>query len=226
MILAALPPSSLVSFFRSSTQCLSYAFDFCRQNRLHFYHCTESNDNIDPSALHALFCKITPAQYAGLDKRWEVVTRVAGITADIARHLSTTTSACSSMPTLKPNAPLQDVSHKFGLEELTIDVADDLKTIEVHMIALQGNRYVCGFGFESDDSHLLIGNESSLVEKIDVSSIEINSLGFIVDFLGVRSLRFGDSSWSFGDPESIRCWEGFNRRRGAERIRVARDVRE
>lgn len=79
--------------------------------------------------------------------------------------------------------------------------------------------------FCGGSTHFL-GHKTSFVSKVDVSTSRVDELGFIVDSLGVRSVRFGGSPWSSGDPKSVKCWEGFSRRRAAKTFRVVRDVSE
>lgn len=35
-----------------------------------------------------------------------------------------------------------------------------------------------------------------------------------MDALGIQTMKFGESRWSSGGPEDIRCWEGLSMRHG------------
>ncbi|OJJ45687.1 hypothetical protein ASPZODRAFT_509932 [Penicilliopsis zonata CBS 506.65] len=52
----------------------------------------------------------------------------------------------------------------------------------------------------------------------------LETIGLVVDSLGIRSLRFGDLPWSSGRPEDINCWEGFSQRQEDRRVRIVRDA--
>lgn len=220
MILEYLPPSSLVNFFHSNIQCLGYAPQFCHRKRLHFYGCVDTDGEVDSPAFHAFLCKITPPQLAGLDKRWDVVTRIR----DITGHIPNTPVRRLAAPTLDVGAPCQYVSHSFGFEELILDIPDDAKTIAVHMTTILGNHYVSGIEFETEEAQIVNG-KSTLLKRIKFPSTGIDLLRFVVDGLGVRSLKFGDSQWIIGSPESIQCWEGYSTRQAGRRLRIVRDVR-
>lgn len=212
MILKFLPPSSLARFFCSCEHALSYATEFFSQRTLHFYGCIDATSTVTyiRMLMLALNSEFSDAQFLGLDKKWELVSTVADL-------------ACVTLPAVNLKAQLSSIGYPFASQELIAEIPGDTKEIEAHMMILQGKRYICGIRFQIGDARTLIGNKSNISVKINVAHIQIARIGFIVDLLGIRSLRFGDSEWSSGHPGSIRCWEGFNKRREATKIRIVRD---
>jgi len=167
-----------------------------------------------------LYSRASQTHYVGLDKRWELVSTVT----HLARYLSTFQKKCETVPTFDMRAPLRPINHPFGLHEIIAEIPDDTTEIEVHSIVLHENLYVCGLGFSHGLARLFVGNQSKTVNKVGVSHTDFDVVGFIVDALGIRTLRFGDSPWFCGGPESLKCWEGITRRRGATKIRIVLDV--
>ena len=147
--------------------------------------------------------------------------------ADITKNIPKVSVRCLTAPTLDVRAPCRYVSHPFGFEELIIDIPDDARTIAVHMTVIHANNYVSFLEFlKSGDAHRDINRKSSTIVKIDFPPTAIHLLRFVVDGLGIRSLKFGNSPWIVESPESIQnCWEGFSMRRTVQRIRIVRDVR-
>lgn len=132
----------------------------------------------------ALSSEFTQAQFLGLDKRWELLAKVA----HLAKHGSRV-----AVPTLDAKVPLQSINNPFVLQELAIDVPDGIKEIEAYMLVLEGKHYVCGIGMRTGATHLFIGNKSSISAKFNVAHIRIDIIGSVVDTLGIRGLKFDDS---------------------------------
>ncbi|KAB8227934.1 uncharacterized protein BDW43DRAFT_323398 [Aspergillus alliaceus] len=220
IIFEHLSPSDLVRFFCTSKEALSYANLFCRTNPFHFYRCSANTAGIKEDKRILMIAFSVWARLCELDRRWEIVRRVAGI-AKLVPFLSDKSSALS---TFDPRAPLRAVNHQFGLCENLLDIPDHASTIEVCSIRLDGKCYVCGIGFVSRKSRLFFGNRTESLCQIDVSNTTIETIELAVDALGIRSIKFGISPWLFGDPAFNCCWGGISLRRNRTRIRIIRDA--
>lgn len=221
MVLSLLPPSSLISFFRLSEEALNYANIFFGRHPKQFYRCIDT-EGIGGNArilILALSSQFPHVPCPELDIRWEIVSRVTYVA-----HLVSKIPKDRITPTVDVKAPLRSINHPFGFREVLAELPADLEEIRIHGIELEGHYYVCGIELLSKTAHQLLGSDSKLVYSIGVSQIEIDIIGFVVDSLGVRSLKFGRSPWALGNPESIRCWEGFNERREDRKIRIIQDA--
>lgn len=140
-ILGMLPPSSLIPFFCSSKQALSYAKPFCRQHPLHFYHCMDFNDTIGdrwPTLMLALYSTFMPRRYSGLDRRWEVISTVTCR----AKYIAAVPGDCTTIPTVNPTSLFESVDHPFGFQEILAEVPSNLRIIEVYSVWLGTGCYV------------------------------------------------------------------------------------
>jgi hypothetical protein len=173
MILAPLPPSSLISFFRSSNAALDHASAFFRRNPKQFYRCidTKGLPGHGRNLILALSLKFPQLPCAELDMRWEIISKVT----DLAQHVSKIPEVCTA-PTANVEAPLQSVDHPFGYSELFTELPVDLETIKVHGIEFQGHHYICGIELLTKTTHQLLANDSKVVCLIDVSHIELDTI--------------------------------------------------
>lgn len=223
MIFEMLPPSSLIKFFCSSLGALEYSSEVC--NKLpQFHRCLDVGNcqrNKWPIMIQKTFSTFTPSKYASFDQRWEVVSNVSR-RAKVVNSLSADSLLA---PTVNPYDFFGWVNHSSGFQELLAHVPEALKTIGVYQVFIDGQSYVCGLELRTDTTHHLLGRNSALQHTMVVSQGEMGMIRFILDSLGVRSLRFANSSWSGGDPETLACWEGLSKRQlGTDTIRVIQDV--
>ena len=202
IVLEYLSPSDLVRFFRTSKEALSHANLFCRTNPFHFYRCSTNTTGTEEDKRILMIAFSTWDRLCELDRRWEIVQRIAGN----ARLIPLLDGKSLPVPTFDPRAPLQTVSHRFGLCQDFLDIPDHAEVIEVSSIGLKGKRYVCGIGFVSGDSRVFCGNRTEHISMVNVSSPTIDTIELAVDALGVRSIKYGNSPWLFGDPSLICCW--------------------
>lgn len=224
MILQTLPPSSVLSFFCSSKKALSLANTFCDKRQLHFCGLVGTMELVgtkDTTDYRQMLLSIPKSQDPELDQRWELLSKVT----QLATYVVKIDRKCLLGPTLDMKAPLKFVHHPFGFKNLVADISDDVKSIEVYMRALYENHYVCGIRLDASTTHpIIVGNESKVSYKVDVSQFRIDTIRFTVDSLGLRALQFGGSQWSPRDPAQIGCWEGFSRRRDTTKIQIVQDV--
>ncbi|KAE8420923.1 hypothetical protein BDV36DRAFT_305859 [Aspergillus pseudocaelatus] len=220
IVLEYLSPSDLVRFFRTSKEALFQANLFCRTNPFHFYRCSTNTTGTEEDKRLLMIAFSTWDRLCELDRRWEIVKRVAGS----AKLIPLLDGKRLPVPTFDPRAPLQAVSHRFGLCQDFLDIPDHAEVIEVSSIALEGKRYVCGIGFVSGNSRVFCGNRTEHIRMIDVSSPTIDTIELAVDALGVRSIKYGNLPWLFGDPSSICCWRGLSLRQNHQKIRIVRDA--
>lgn len=223
MIFEMLPPSSLIKFFCSSLRASNYSTELCNK-LLQFHRCLDVGScqrNQYTIMIQKIFLTFTPSQYASFDQRWEVLSKVSR-RAKIVKSLSVD---CLLPPTVNPCDFFGWVNHSFGLQELLADIPESIITIRVYQVVLDGRFYVCGLELRTDTTHHLLGRASSFQRTMVVSQRETGTIRFILDPLGVRSIRFENSSWSGGDPETLACWEGLSKRQwGTNTIRVIQDV--
>ena len=226
MILEILPPSSLIPFFCSSKQALSYAEPFCQQHPLQFYRYLDAKCPMRsqwPTLMLTLYSIFSPSQYSGLDQRWEVISKVVHRT----KCMSFVPLGYSLFRTINPTSLFQSVNHPFGYEELVAEIPVNLKIIGLYHVWLDTGYYVCGMEFKSsqETAYFLLGRRSKFHHKLCVSLIGSDIIRFITDPWGIKSIMLGDSQWSCGNPQSLGCWEGFTKRQADSRIRVVQDVR-
>lgn len=220
LILQHLLPSDLIRFFNSSKQALSYTNLFCRLNPFYFYRCSIDTSNVIEDKRTLMVALLSWARYSELDARWEIVSRLS----NLAELLSLVSTSRPTVSTLNPRAPLQFVNHQFGLHENVFDLPDQARLIEVCSTAIAGKHYVCGVGFGTTKTQSFFGNRTKWCHKFENSSATTETIGFAIDKLGIRSIKYGSSPWSFDDPETIGCWEGLSIRKGYSKIRIVRDV--
>lgn len=221
IILKYLPPSALISFFCSSKQALAFADLFSQQHRWHFYRSIDimSTSCYGQALMLAIFSEFSRTQYLGLDKRWELQSNVV----PLAKYLCHIPENDRNLPTFNVRAPLQPVTHSFSFHRLVAKIPDKINAIEVHSRVLWGNRYVCGIGCQTGAGLQFFGNQSDVLDNVDISH-QIDRIGFVMDALGIQTMKFGESRWSSGGPEDIRCWEGLSMRHGDTEIRIIQDV--
>lgn len=168
----------------------------------------------------ALYSKFMPRRYSGLDRRWEVISTVACR----AKYIAAVPGDCTTIPTVNPTSLFESVDHPFGFQGLIAEVPSNLRIIEVYSVWLDTGCYVCGIKFQTDTTCLLLGKQSNCRQKLYTPSFGVDIIRFIVEPCGLRSLMFGDSQWSHGDPESLGYWEGFSKQADS-RIRIVQDIR-
>lgn len=218
MILEFLSPSDLIRFFCINKWALSYASLFCRLNPLHFYRCNLNIASSGEDKRILMLALSTWSRISELDTRWQVVRKAA----DLAKLLPFVDQNIPSQ-TLDPRAPLQLANHRLGLHEDFLDIPLDAKSIEVCSIQLEGNRYICGIGFNIGRSKSFCGHKTKNIHIINIDSIKTEMIGIAVDALGVRNIKYG-TLWLFDDSGSICCWQGPSVGRGHRKIRIIRDV--
>ncbi|RAH63002.1 hypothetical protein BO85DRAFT_494545 [Aspergillus piperis CBS 112811] len=120
----------------------------------------------------------------------------------------------STSPTVDVCAPTKSNNDAYGFSDSFAILLIDLQAITVYGVRMDGRIYVCGLDLRTRSTHQRIGTHSELVDVIC----------FLLDAVGIRSLKFGRSEWSFGDPKRDQCWEGLSIRRGEGRLRIVRDA--
>lgn len=98
--------------------------------------------------------------------------------------------------------------HQHRHQQLLASVTDRLQGLNVYSILVHGRRYVCGLEGIPSTTHIFIGDCRGIPNAIFFRYHDKQELGFIVDSLGVRSLRVGDSEWSSGSLFDLKCFEG------------------
>ncbi|KAL4744895.1 hypothetical protein BDW72DRAFT_212010 [Aspergillus terricola var. indicus] len=222
MILKYLSPSDIVRFLRVNKRALLYADEFCRQNPYYFYNCVGTSDSIHDKRelVITLAARFSKSDYYELDSRWQIVSEL-GI---IARLLPLINDNCTIEKTLNPRAPLESVDHRFGFHEVTLRIPDDIETVEMFSITLSGQRYVCGIGLRSKTTYSFYGNKTQFLYESNFPVAEMDTIGFAVDGLGVRSIQWGVSQELLRPLGSFECWEGFSRKQRRQEIRIVSDA--
>lgn len=219
MILEYLPPSHVIRFLGVSKQALLYSNEFCARNPHYFYYC--SDDSIDKRYLIiALAMRFSGSNYRELDLRWEVVSRIA----KIARLASLIHENYIDTQTLNPRAPLQPFDHRFGLNEAVLQIPDYIDAVDVYSTFIKDHYYVCGIGFQSKKAYSFHGRRTGILQRSDFPDTAIDSIGFEVDALGIRRIKWGYSQGSFGGLANTGCWEGLSIKQKHQKIRIIYDV--
>ncbi|PYH28518.1 uncharacterized protein BO87DRAFT_381261 [Aspergillus neoniger CBS 115656] len=219
LVLGYLSPSDLVRFFRTSKQALSYANVFCCSHPLHFFRCDAhtGKDSDDKRPLMIAF-SIWP-RYHELDLRWQIVIKIA----ELARLLPLLDVKASAARDLDHEGPSL-IGFQYGLSEEFMDIPVTVKRLIGYAILLNDVYYVCGVGFIACGSESFIGSKTGSLRIIDICHYPTDEIWLAEDALGVRSLKYGNSPWLFGDPEYLGCWEGISLRHGPRRLRISRDA--
>lgn len=219
MILSILPPSSIMNFFRSSKQAFRYANAVLDQGLLQFHRYTTASSGISykQTLILTLLFEFPYPHCLALDRRWELTSKVVFL----AKYASKIPEQLIA-PTMDMRAPLRSINHSFGFKELIAEIPDDINAIRVYMVELGGNLYVSGLKFIAKTTRRLLGNQSEIFHDLDGLHLEVDTIRFVVDSLGLRSLKLGDSLWSSGHPRG--CWEGFSKRQGDRMVRIVHDV--
>lgn len=98
----------------------------------------------------------------------------------------------------------------LGHRELAIVIPGALLGWKVYTTPIRGKKYVCGLEGIPHTICGLIGEHSSTFRNIYFQPDSIDNLGFVVDSLGIRSLRIGRSEWSSGTPSELAWFEGID----------------
>ena len=216
MILEYLPPSHVIQFLRVSKGALIYTNKFCAQNPHYFYQCSDAFNNV----IIALIRRFSSSDYRELDMRWKIVSRIA----NIAALTPLIPKDSIDTMTLNPRAPLQPISHRFGLHEVIVRIPDHIKAIDVCSIVVEGHYYVCGIGFQSKATYSFYGNRTGLLQRSSFPNTVVDTFGFAVDALGMRCIKWGDFRLSSEGLDSIGCWEGLSLKHKRQEVRIIYDV--
>lgn len=221
MILDYLPPTDLIRLFCSSKIALDYGASFMRREPRQFYRCLPADD--EGTSLRRLLLVLSSefleSHSAGLDLRWEVVSRIT----EVSKYIGNL--AIDSMsPTVDVCAPTKSNNHAYGFWDFFAILPIDLQAITVYGVRMEGHIYVCGLDLRTRSTHQRIGTHSELVSQLCPIHDQVDVICFLSDAVGIRSLKFGCSEWSFEDPKRNQCWEGLSIRRGEGRLRIVRDV--
>lgn len=221
MILEYLSPTDLLRLFCTSKIALDYGDSVMRTKPRQFYRCIPAdNEGISKRRLLlVLSLRFPKSRNEGLDMRWEVVSRIR-VLSKLIRYIATE----STPPTVEIWATKKLVNHAYGLWNSFADLTTDLEVITVYGIRIKDHVYVCGIDFLTRSTHQHIGHHSKLVSRVETLSTQVYLVYFLEDAFGIRGLKFGCSAWSFEEPKSDQCWEGFSRRRREGRLRIVRDV--
>ncbi|PYH70074.1 uncharacterized protein BO88DRAFT_425013 [Aspergillus vadensis CBS 113365] len=130
----------------------------------------------------------------------------------------------SMSPTVDVCAPTKSNNHAYGFRDSFAILPIDLQAITVYGVRMEGHIYVCGIDLRTRSTNQRIGTHSELVSQLYPIHDQIDVICFLLDAVGIRSLKFGRSEWSFGDPKRDQCWEGLSIRRGEGRLKVVRDA--
>ncbi|OJJ72419.1 hypothetical protein ASPBRDRAFT_64824, partial [Aspergillus brasiliensis CBS 101740] len=195
MILSYLSPTDLVRLFCTSKIALDYGESFmCRKSR-QFHRCVLLPDDEGISKrrlLLVLSLNFLESQSAGLDLRWEVVSRITRLSKYMFNI-----AIDSRSPTMNASAPMKPVNHAYGLWNSFADLPIDLQAITVYGVRIEGHIYVCGLDFLTRSTHQRVGVHSKLVSRFDVLHDQVDVIFFLVDALGIRNLKLGRSGIKF-----------------------------
>ncbi|KAL4927743.1 uncharacterized protein BDV17DRAFT_116734 [Aspergillus undulatus] len=167
-----------------------------------------------------LATRFSRSNYYELDLRWQIVSKLA----TIAGLLPLINNNCTIEKTLNPRAPLKFLDHRFGFHEVTLQIPDDIETVEICSIMLSSQYYVCGIGFRSKTTYSFHGNKTQLLYKSSFPVAEMDTISFAVDGLGIRSIQWGVSQGVPKAPGSIGYWEGFSLKQRRQEIRIVSDA--
>ncbi|KAF7897128.1 hypothetical protein EAF00_005356 [Botryotinia globosa] len=99
----------------------------------------------------------------------------------------------------KPTDNLPE-KHHFPLapRKITTHIPNILTGFKVYLISIHGQKYVSGLEGIPSSAQISIGVCHGISYHIYFRENQISNLGFVIDSLGIRSLKFGESEWSSG----------------------------
>ncbi|CAD6440235.1 a0df17c7-e432-4ff5-824d-b0329de526c6 [Sclerotinia trifoliorum] len=113
-----------------------------------------------------------------------------------------------------PPKPIDNLPQKqhfpLGPRQITTHIPNVLTGFKVYLISIHGQKYVSGLEGIPSSTQISIGVCHGISYHIYFRTNQISSLGFVVDPLGIRSLKFGESGWSSEVPSTLNWFEGIS----------------
>ncbi|ESZ89573.1 hypothetical protein SBOR_10042 [Sclerotinia borealis F-4128] len=113
-----------------------------------------------------------------------------------------------------PPKPMDNLPQKhhfpLGPRKITTHIPNTLTGFKVYLISIHGQKYVSGLEGIPSSAQISIGVCHGISYHIYFRANQISNLGFVVDSLGIRSLKFGESEWSSGVPSILNWFEGIS----------------
>lgn len=224
IIMRRLRLSDMVKLLCSSKECLLHvplAFDHQTLPIIQQFTGHKKSDARSMSLMIlGIYSKFHKTGYSGHDKRWKLMSKINSLALYIHEMRQNKLIWQSTDKFSTPAPRLRAMDCKVEFREQVVHLLDCTKQVRVYTTSIDGRQYVSGLRIK----HEVAGIESASYVDVAIVGAPFDVLEHCQDELGIRSLRFGKSSWSHGDPGSLRCWEGFSRRRQASRFRVIQDV--
>ena len=178
----------------------------------------------DPRAISlmilGIYCRFHKTEYSGLDKRWKLMSKIGSLSLYLRGMRQNSLKRQSTAKFLTP-APLpKTMDCKVEFREQEIHLPNCTKQVRVYTTSVNERQYVSGLRIQ----HEMAGIESTSYVDVTIVNAPLDILGHCEDELRIRSLRFGKSSWSHGEPVFLRCRERFSRRRQASHLIIINDV--
>ncbi|KAJ5113129.1 hypothetical protein N7456_001663 [Penicillium angulare] len=217
IILGFLPLPDLVCFLGSSKRLLEFTYPtFARSPSLSYTVGVERNQL--PKAIHIISSRFLPVQLKGLEERNAVIIKMIEKSKYVknlpANHSETSNVGYQNLEWLR--------NFTYGFRRLSVEIPFDSNTIRVHEIILGGVGYVSGVTFMGKTKAFL-GRDYGSWHDIH-STNGNNMIQYAMDPFGIRSLKFGNSVWSSGDPETFSGYVGILMRDRASRLVLTCDV--
>ncbi|KAL5357282.1 hypothetical protein BJX96DRAFT_10566 [Aspergillus floccosus] len=222
MILAYLSPSDAIQLFLASKHLLLYADVFCDREPHYFYRFSgQDEDESDKRRLIlAIAAKLPRPRHRELDLRWEIISKIA----EIARVMPILYTSPIVVRSLDPIAPLQSLNHGYGLREIIVQLPEQIEAIDVSTMALDDRHYVCGIGLRNGTTYSFYGHKTEHLQTTRFSAVQENTMVFVQDELGTRSLRWGTCQSLQENLYDHKWWEACSMKQNLQEIRIVHDA--
>lgn len=220
-ILSYLDSRALLSYFSSSRSALLSAEKFPSWQPLYLYTKAFMHKTKVQDIVVSAYYEFDDSNYIEFESLllWVQDMDCLARTLRVRLLLNSKTLHVLSTKSLVEPSPL-------GHRRLTIRISSTVVGFKVYTILVRGKNYVSGLQGIPYASCKPIGDCRGSSYDIYFNPNNIDSLGFIVDALGIRSLRLGDSEWSSGTPFKLNCFEGLSiaNTKGDKELIVLADV--
>ncbi|KAI2090778.1 hypothetical protein LOZ36_001259 [Ophidiomyces ophidiicola] len=217
MILDLVSSETLVNIFCSSSDMMTLALLYCKCHPYHFYRFIgplSSQEDVS-NVVHAIFYGFSEQKYLALDFRWRLLRIMKLHAYNIANISSSYTPHHSTELQLSPLISLR------LYQTFQVSIPKYVTTLEVFTIPVNSQHYVCGIGWMIDSQLVLHGRYSNKQSHLSYHSG--NTLYFIENPLGIKAVKFGNTTWVDRTSELKSEWEGCSLADGSSELLITAD---
>lgn len=98
----------------------------------------------------------------------------------------------------------------FGTRKVISHIPSILIGFKVYFISIHGQKYISGLEGIPSSTQVSIGTCYNIPYYLYFRAKKELQLNFVVDALGIRSLKINESKWSSGEPSTLNQFEGIS----------------